>query len=327
MRSSGLRVTILAFALNVTTVTANEPPTPAGATPVGPALPIPQHIQLDSQKVTLGSRLFMDKRLSRDGRFACMSCHYFDKGGTDQQRLSPSIDGGTRALNTPSIFNVGLLPIYTWAGKRVGLPDLAEAILKSDKGLGSDWPTILSVLRADPAYVRAFIISYPDGIQPKNVTDALAQFMRSLITPNSRFDRYLTGETGAMSAREQKGYRLFKAYGCASCHQGVNLGGNMVSPFGIFGDYARDRGNPTKADLGRFNVTGLEDDKYVFRVPSLRNVALTAPYLHDGSVQSLEDAVGIMGEYMLGRSLPEQDIHLIADFLRSLNGELNGKPL
>ena len=158
------------------------------------------------------------------------------------------------------------------------------------------------------------------------VRDALATFERSSSTPNSRFDRYSRHDSGVLTAREQEGYKLFKSFGCASCHQGVSVGGNMYQKLGVMAPYFTDRGHITKADWGRFNVTGDERDMYMFKVPSLRNVELTAPYFHDGSAATLEDAVRMMAEY-LGRHLTDQEVELIVEFLKTLTGELDGKPL
>jgi len=148
-----------------------------------------------------------------------------------------------------------------------------------------------------------------------------------LITPNSRFDKSLRGDNSAINANEKKGYALFQSYGCASCHQGINLGGNMFEKMGLMGDYFADRGNITEADRGRYNLNHHPESMYEFKVPSLRNVALTAPYFHDGNAKTLEQAISIMAQYQLGRSMPQQDVEAIAAFLRTLTGEYQNKPL
>lgn len=153
------------------------------------------------------------------------------------------------------------------------------------------------------------------------IKDAIATFEHSLLTPNSRFDRYLRGEVDAITDSEREGYRLFKAYGCSSCHQGVGVGGNMFETMGVFRDYFADRGNISTADLGRFNITGMEKDRHKFKVPSLRNVELTAPYFHDGTAPTLIDAIQVMAKYQLGRAMPGEDSEKIAEFLRTLTGE------
>ena len=165
--------------------------------------------------------------------------------------------------------------------------------------MGSSWPEVMGKLGKDAALVAEFKKSYPDGLQPRTIADALATFQRSLVTPNSRFDKYLRGDKNAITVDELKGYQLFKSYGCVACHQGVNVGGNMFQTFGVMGDYFAKRGNPTDADLGRYNVTKNPADRHVFKVPGLRNVALTAPYFHDGSAKTLNDAVDVMFRYPL----------------------------
>ncbi|HVR84925.1 MAG TPA: cytochrome B6, partial [Planctomycetota bacterium] len=159
------------------------------------------------------------------------------------------------------------------------------------------------------------------GISIAAVKSSLAVFMRSLTTPNCRFDRYLRGEASAITEAEKRGYELFKERGCVRCHQGINVGGNIFSKFGVLGDYFKDRGNITKADLGRFNVTGKEEDRYVFKVPGLRNVSLTAPYFHDGSVATLEEAVAVMARYQLGSDIPKEEVAQIVGFLKTLTPE------
>ncbi len=193
--------------------------------------------------------------------------------------------------------------------------------------MGSNWAEVVTKLNKDAALAAEFKQIYPEGVHAKTIADALAVFQRSLVTPNARFDKHLRGDKNALTVEELKGYQLFKSYGCVACHQGVNVGGNMFQTFGVMGDYFSKRGNPTEADLGRFNVTKNEADKHAFKVPSLRNVALTAPYFHDGSAATLGDAVDVMFRYQLGRSAPAQDKELIIKFLHTLTGERNGKPL
>jgi len=292
-----------------------------------PITPIPLTIDVNPQRVELGRRLFEDKQLSSDGTKSCRSCHYMDKGGADGEQFSKSIDGGFRKKNSPSIYNVGLYTLYGWYGLSSNLENVAEAIIKSKKGLATNWPALISKVIQNPEYVRLFKASYTDGIQPENIKNALAEYMRSLITPNSRFDKYLRGDEKALNEQEQEGYRLFKAYGCTSCHQGVAVGGNMVAPFNIFRNYLEKEKTIDQIEFGRFNKTKDERDKYVFRVPSLRNVELTAPYFHDGSTTRLESAVDVMGRYMLGRDIPVEHRKQIAKFLKTLTGEYQGKPL
>jgi cytochrome c peroxidase len=292
-----------------------------------PITPLPLEMHLDLKKVELGQRLFLDSRLSRDNSTSCGSCHGLSTGGTDRRRRSIGIGGAQGDINAPTVFNSGFNFRQFWDGRAATLEDQIEGPLNHPKEMGSNWPDALHKLRDDPGYMTAFRALYPDGIQPPNVKDAIATFERSLVTSNSRFDKYLRGDQGALTEAERAGYQRFKAYGCVSCHQGMNVGGNMYQKFGVAADYFADRGNVTKADLGRFNVTGLERDRYRFRVPSLRNVAVTPPYFHDGSAATLADAVNVMAKYQLGRPLSVADRDLIVAFLFTLTGQYQGEAL
>ena len=168
-------------------------------------------------------------------------------------------------------------------------------------------------------YATTFSALFEDGISAENVRKSIAAFERTLLTPGSPFDRWLAGNTGAITATQKAGYELFKSVGCVACHQGANAGGNMFQRFGVFGDYFKDRGNITQADYGRFNVTGNESDRFVFRVPSLRMVAHTAPYFHDGSAKTLTQAVQVMAKYQLGRNLTGEQVSSIVAFLECLS--------
>ena len=193
--------------------------------------------------------------------------------------------------------------------------------MQSPVELGSLWPDVIAKLYRDTGYSGQFAKLYEDGINRKNVKDAIAEFVKSLITPNSRFDRWLGGDRSALTAQEERGYELFKNYGCVSCHQGANVGGNMFQVFGVLNDYFKKRGNITDADLGRYVITGNEEDRHAFKVPSLRMAALTAPYLHDGTAATLRDAVDAMFEFQLGREAPDQDKEDIVAFIKTLAGE------
>jgi cytochrome c peroxidase len=295
--------------------------------PREPIRPIPQSILLDAAKVSLGHKLFEEKMLSHDNTVSCASCHDLSAGGADHCVHSVGIHQAEGEINAPTVFNSGLHFKQFWDGRADSLEDQVDGPTQSDKEMGSTWEEIIAKLEHSTEYKAAFGQIYTNGIQRKNVKDAIAQFERSLITPNSRFDRYLRGEVTAITAEEKEGYRKFKTYGCITCHQGVDVGGNMFQPFGVLGDYFGDRGSVTKADLGRFNVTGNDEDKFVFKVPSLRNIALTAPYFHDGSAKTLEQAVTTMAKYQLGRELPPKDLEQIVLFLKTLTGEYNGKLL
>lgn len=292
-----------------------------------PITPIPDAVGPDTDAVALGRRLFHDPRLSRGSVNACASCHRLEEGGDDGRAIAMGADGRPLDFNSPTIFNVVLNFRLNWRGNFRDLEAQNAAALLDPRLMNNDWQTLLATLRSDADYRRAFAAIYGGDIRREQVLDALATYQRSLVTPNARFDRYLRGEPGAITAEEEHGYQLFKAYGCIACHQGANVGGNLFQKFGIFADPFAGRDAATRADLGRFAVTGDEADRHVFRVPSLRNVALTAPYFHDGSAQSLDEAVEIMGRNQLGRTLVRREVALIVGFLRTLTGERGGRPL
>lgn len=292
-----------------------------------PIKPLPTNIKLDAKKVLLGERLFNDKRLSGDNSLSCASCHNLAKGGVDGLQSSIGIRGTKGPINAPTVFNSSLNFRQFWDGRANSLEEQTSGPVHNPKEMGSTWKEVLAKLSKDAALVDQLKQSYPDGLEEKNIQDAIAVFERSLTTPNARFDKYLRGDKSAINDDELRGYQLFKSYGCVACHQGVNVGGNMFQTFGVMGDYFAKRGNVTDADYGRFNVTKNPADKHVFKVPSLRNVALTAPYFHDGSAKTLGDAVDVMFKYQLGRPASPQDKELIVKFLHTLTGERNGKSM
>ena len=289
--------------------------------------PIPLKIVLNNHKVELGQKLFNEPKLSKDNTVSCATCHSLDAGGTDQLPLSFGINNTIGVINTPTVFNSEFNFRMHWNGVVQTLEEQIDKPIHSQRVMASNWPEIMGKLEKSPEYVSMFRQIYKDGINEDNIKDAIATFERSLYTPNSRFDQFLRGEPNALTAQEQEGYRRFKAYGCVSCHQGINIGGNLFQTFGLFGNYVEDRGNITEADLGRFNITKDENDRYAFRVPSLRNVEITHPYFHDGQAQTLDQAVKLMGKYQLGRQLSQEDTELIVKFLKTLTGEYQGKPL
>jgi cytochrome c peroxidase len=277
-------------------------------------------VNLDARKVTLGRAMFHDKRLSKDNSLSCASCHEISKGGMDGRQFAVGIKGQVGPINTPTVLNSGLNFRQFWNGRAATLEEQAAGPVHNPGEMGSNWQEVLGKLNQDAALLNQFKAIYPDGLQPKNIQDAIATFEHSLVTP-SRFDRYLNGESNAINGEEKQGYQLFKNYGCVACHQGQGVGGNMYQTFGVLGNYFKDKGKVTDADLGRFAVTKNELDRHVFKVPSLRNVELTAPYFHDGSAKTLEEAIDVMFRYQLGRTAPAADKTLIVKFLKTLTGE------
>ena len=278
----------------------------------------------DPARISLGMRLFHDARLSGNGTAACASCHDLNAGGDDGRDHPIGADGKPLAFNAPTIFNVSRNFRLNWRGEFRSIEEQNEAALLDPVVMNTNWSALLRTLRSDPGYRRGFDSAYGSAPARASVLDALAAFQRSLVTVDARFDRYLRGDREALTAEELHGYELFKGYGCVACHQGANVGGNLFQKFGIFADPFAQRTGDDDNDLGRFTVTGLERDRHVFRVPSLRNVALTAPYFHDGRTGSLEEAIRIMARTQLGRELPVADVDAIRRFLGTLTGEYHG---
>jgi cytochrome c peroxidase len=294
-----------------------------------PITPLPREAPfgLMRGKVDLGRRLFHDPRLSRSGDVSCASCHDLARGGADDRPRPIGSEGQPLDYNSPTVFNAGANFHLNWRGNFRTFEEQNEAVLLDPRLMGAAWPDLLARLRDDPDYETSFRALYAGPPARPQVLDALAAFQRSLVTPDARLDRYLRGEPGAITPEEERGYRLFKDYGCTACHQGANIGGNLFQKFGVFRNPFAERPTVLEADLGRFTLTGKAADRHVFRVPSLRNVAVTAPYFHDGSAASLAEAVETMGRSQLGRELSREEIGLIVGFLGTLTGTYQGRPL
>ena len=289
-------------------------------------LPLPEVENQQTEKAQLGQRLFSDKRLSHDNTIACISCHDLTAAGDDQLPVSVGVGGRTGPINAPTVFNSSLNFVQFWDGRAASLEEQAAGPVHNPLEMASNWAEAIAKLSQDESYRRDFVQIYPQGMTGDTIVDAIAAFERTLLTPNSRFDRFLRGDKNALDAFEQSGYQRFLDYGCASCHQGAGVGGNMFQRFGVMADYFAGR-EAKPADLGRFNVTARDEDRHVFKVPSLRNVAVTEPYFHDASGRTLEEAVVVMGRYQLGRDISAADAKSIAAFLRTLTGEWQGRPL
>lgn len=281
---------------------------------------IPGRHRFDPELVALGRKLFHDLRLSRDGTIACASCHVIAQGGDDGRPTSIGVGGASGSMNAPSVLNRAFDFRFFWDGRAATLEDQVNGPLEHPKEMASSWKHVESLLASDSDYVERFAsLGLPRSSD--SVRTAIATFERSLITPDAPFDRYLCGDENALSNGARAGWERFRSLGCVSCHQGVNLGGNLYERFGVFVDPSANHSSEPGM-LGRFDVTGRPEDRFVFKVPSLRNVELTAPYFHDGSAATLEEAVHTMGLYQLGRDLAEEDVELLVSFLRSLTGRL-----
>ena len=289
--------------------------------------PLPTSIALNEAKVALGDRIYHDKRLSKDDTLACASCHGLDKGGTDQAQYSSGVGGQKGGINSPTTFNSGFCFVQFWDGRAATLEDQADGPVNNPVEMGSNWPEVFGKVSQDADFMQAYSAVYPDGLSKENMTDAIAEFERSLITPNSKFDKYLMGDAAALTDDEKKGYQLFKDFNCATCHVGKAMGAQSFEKLGLKADYFAKRGNLTDADNGRFSVTKNEADKHKFKVPTLRNINKTIPYLHDGSTSDLAEVVRIMAENQVGKPIGEPQVKLIVAFLNTLTGEYKGQPI
>ncbi|MEZ6230305.1 MAG: cytochrome-c peroxidase [Candidatus Brocadiaceae bacterium] len=282
-----------------------------------PIQPIPLNFNYDRPKTELGKKLFFEPRLSKSGWITCNSCHNLSTGGADNL---PSSIGHTWILgpiNSPTVLNAKFNLAQFWDGRAKDLKEQAGGPIANPMEMASIHELAVSVLQSIPEYVKWFKEIYgEENITINLVTDAIAAFEETLTTPNSRFDWWLKGYDNKISAEEKEGYDLFKAKGCIACHDGFGVGGNSFQKFGIAKPYDKDT-----QTLGRYNVTKNEKDKYVFKVPLLRNIELTAPYFHDASTWSLRETVKIMAEYQLGTALTDTETNKLVAFLRTLTGD------
>ena len=274
-----------------------------------------------SPQAELGRALFWDTRLSSDGKTACASCHPASDWGADRRRFSPDARGALTSRHSPTVFNAMSQPTLRWLGDRKSGADQAESSMTGSMGFGSKEIGVAKLAELD--YLASFRATFPqdaEPLTPANYARALAAYQTTLTTP-APFDRFLEGDDKALTDAQKAGLKTFVAVGCAGCHNGVNVGGAMMQKFGLVKDYWLETGSD-KQDAGRFAVTKKEEDRFVFRVPMLRNVAKTAPYFHDGSVANLDRAIRVMATVQLGRTLEQAEIDGIASFLESLTGNV-----
>ena len=267
-----------------------------------PITPIPPAPIQDPRQVALGDRLFHDPRLSHDNTLSCDSCHDTATNGAEAGRPKPP------ELNTPTVFNAALNWRLNWEGDVRTLENQVEQALHNPRRMGSSLNEALNKLRADPQLSRQFREAYGREMDDAGILAAISTYERSLLTPGCRFDLWLDGDASALTPEELAGYKLFKSLGCVSCHQGVNVGGNMYQRHGIFHPLA-------------------SPEPEIVRVPSLRNVAVTPPYFHDGSAATLPQAVKAMGYAQLDRVLTDDQTKAIVAFLNTLTGTYRGKPV
>ena len=289
--------------------------------------PLDAPIITDPAEVRLGKSLFFDTRLSRDDTISCASCHDLAQGGDDGLPTARGIDRAIGPFNTPTVLNSSLNFAQFWDGRAKNLVEQVAGPIHNSVEMDSNWEQVVEKLSADDDMVDAFAAVYDDRITPERIATAVAAYERALVATDSSFDRYLHGDGEAISAQAKRGFDRFVDLGCVACHQGRNIGGNIYQRFGVIGNYFADRGNVSDADYGRYNVTGREEDRFFFKVPSLRNVAETAPYFHDGSAETLDDAVAAMARYQLGRRMSDEERNDIVAFLNTLTGTVAGELL
>lgn len=273
-----------------------------------PIMPLPAEPWQDEARVALGERLFSDPRLSGSGTRSCSSCHDLSSNGASSAATDRGEGGATLPVNTPTVFNVSLSFRLGWEGRFRSLADHAVALIENPLIMDASLDEIVARLRADPEMVDAFLNAYGRSVDEANVVDALVSFERALLTPKAPFDRWLQGDADALSAIEIEGYRLFKSTGCASCHQGVAVGANLFQRQGVFRPLV-----PPPPEI--------------VRVPSLRNVAATAPYFHDGSAPTLAKAIRRMASAQLNAALRDDEVDKLVAFLGTLTGEYRGVPI
>ena len=294
-----------------------------------PVRPIDASLETDPAKVALGFALFHDTRLSVDNTVSCATCHALETAGVDNKQYSEGVDGQLGGVNAPTVYNAVYNFVQFWDGRAKTLADQAAGPpLNPIEMASTSFDEIIAKLEKDRKFAADFKKVYPDGLTEANITDAIEEFERTLITPDSRFDKWLSGDDAALTADELAGYQLFKEYDCATCHVGPNLGGQSYELMGLRRHYFADRGlELTVEDNGRFKETQLERDRHRFKVPGLRNVEHTWPYYHDGTRLTLEDAVRDMGIYQSDVDMTDKEVDLVTAFLKTLTGEYRGQLL
>jgi cytochrome c peroxidase len=290
--------------------------------------PIPEQppelpgLEATPERVELGKMLYFETRLSESHTISCNSCHMVGLGGVDMLETSVGHRWQMGARNSPTVLNAVFNSAQFWDGRAEDLEEQAAGPIENPVEMASTHEHVVEMLSAIPGYVELFAKAFPEDSDPiniENVTDSIALFEATLITPNAPFDRYLKGEENALTTEQKDGLQLFVDNGCAACHSGINLGGDQYQPFGVVELPGAELLPP--ADKGRFEVTKSVSDEYVFKVPSLRNIALTPPYFHTGKSWDLRQAVAVMGAAQLGIELSEAEVDKITAFLHALTGE------
>ncbi len=274
---------------------------------------------MDKARTDLGRKLYFDTRLSKNHDVACNSCHLLDKFGVDSKPVSPGHKKQTGDRNSPTVYNAAGHIAQFWDGRAKDVEEQAKGpVLNPVEMAMPNEAAVVNVLKSIPGYAADFKAAFPKATDPityDNMAAAIGAFERKLVTPG-RWDKFLGGDTSALTDDEKKGFMAFSAAGCVTCHSGPLVGGTMYQKLGVVSAW------PSTKDQGRFKVTKNDADKMMFKVPSLRNVAKTGPYFHDGSVAKLDEAVRMMAQHQLGKTLSTSDVASIVQFLNALTGEL-----
>ncbi|HET9645943.1 MAG TPA: cytochrome-c peroxidase [Burkholderiaceae bacterium] len=290
------------------------------ARPKEPIQPIVQPQVKDIALVELGKKLYFDPRLSKSGFISCNSCHNLSMGGTDNLKTSVGHNWHKGPINAPTVLNASLNIAQFWDGRAADLKAQAGGPIVNPGEMAFTNELAVDVLRSIPGYVAEFRKVFgADKIDIDKVTRALASFEETLVTPSSRFDKWLQGDNKALSADELAGYKIFKESGCAGCHNGPAAGGNSFQKMGVVEPYKAS--SPAQ---GRVAVTGKDADRFYFKVPTLRNVELTYPYFHDGAANTLAEAVDTMARIQLGKKFSSDENAKVVAFLKTLTGEQPG---
>ncbi len=303
----------------------------AAWSPLPSKAPEPTDNPTTAAKVELGKMLYFDPRFSETGTVSCFSCHNVMEGGDDHRPTSIGVHGQKGGRNAPTVWNAAFLSSQFWDGRAGTLEDQAKGPVVNPVEMGmKDLDSAIDRIRRIPGYRPRFEAAFGPGdvVTIQNAAKAIAAYERTLITPGSPYDRYVKGDTTAMTAQQIAGMNRFKEIGCTSCHQAPAFAGPVALPSGtpFLMKFPTYPGSPYVAsydlakDQGRYESTRREEDRHMWRVPTLRNLAYTAPYMHNGSVKTLPDAVRVMASTQLNRTLSDQELREIVAFLESLNG-------
>jgi len=284
----------------------------------GPIQPIPRAIEIDTRWVNLGKALFHSPLLSKNNTISCSSCHLIDFGGDDGFPVSTGVNNAKGERNSPTVLNASFNFRQFWDGRASSLSEQVSGPVHNPLEMGSSWAEIVEKLSSDSYFGKTFLSLDPRGVTSENIVKAITIYQESLITPNAPIDRHLLGDKNALTEQQKRGLNHFINYGCSSCHQGINIGGNLYQKLGRVNTIP----NILVQDLGKYQISKQDQDRNVFKVPSLRNIADTSPYFHNGAVDNLPQAVRIMASSQLGRELPEHEIEDIVALLHAFSSKV-----